>query len=220
MNTPSSDQNPTGKPVEKPAKKRRGRPRAGEREARKGAVLDATMAELVEKGFEAVTMLGVASRAGTSKESLYTWFGNRDGLFAALIERNADQSAERVRAALDGDGEPEAILTGYCIGLLNLLTSDVSIALNRAAMPSPELAVLLLQGGRHRIGPLVEQYLAKVDATTQYTISDPPSAFMLLYGLAVQDTQIRVLLGEVPPSQDQIREQAALAVSRFFSIVD
>lgn len=200
-------------------KKRRGRPRAGERAARKAAVLDATLAELVEKGYEAVTMLGVASRAGTSKESLYTWFGNRDGLFAALIERNADQSAERVQAALDGDGEPVATLTGYCIGLLNLLTSDASVALNRAAMTSPDLAALLLAGGRRRIGPLVEQYLAKLDSTTEYSISDPPAAFMLLYGLAVQDVQIRVLLGEPPPNQTEIQQRAKQAVTRFFALV-
>ena len=200
-------------------KKRRGRPRAGEREARKAAVLDATLAELVEKGYDAVTMLGVASRAGTSKESLYTWFGNRDGLFAALIERNADQSAERVQAALDGDGDPVETLTGYCIGLLNLLSSDVSIALNRAAMPSPDLAALLLAGGRRRIGPLVEQYLEKLDSTTEHSISDPPAAFMLLYGLAVQDVQIRVLLGELPPDQAEIRQRATDAVQRFFVLV-
>lgn len=200
-------------------KKRRGRPRAGEREARKSAVLDATLVELVEKGYESVTMLSVASRAGTSKESLYTWFGNRDGLFAALIERNADQSAERVQAALDGDGDPIETLTGYCIGLLNLLTSEASVALNRAAMSSPDLAALLLAGGRRRIGPLVEQYLTTLDRTTNHSISDPPAAFMLLYGLAVQDVQIRVLLGEPPPDKAEIAERAATAVQRFFSLV-
>ena len=159
---------------------RRGRPRAGEREARERAVLDTAMAELVEHGVEKMTMLSVAKRAGASKETLYSWFGNRDGLLRALIERNADTSAERVAAALgsttdraagstddgdgdstdDVDGDPLEILTGYATGLLTLLTAAPSVALNRAAMSDPELATVLLQGGRHRVGPIVERFLA------------------------------------------------------------
>ena len=39
-------------------------------------------------------------------------------------------------------------------------------ALNRAAMASPELAETLLASGRHRVGPLVERYLATIEAGT------------------------------------------------------
>ena len=53
-------------------------------------------------------MLSVARRAGASKETLYSWFGNRDGLLRALIERNADTSAERVAAALGSTTDESA----------------------------------------------------------------------------------------------------------------
>ena len=122
--------------------------RLGERAERRQAILEAAFAELHDNGYEKVTMLGVAKRAGASKETLYSWFGNREGLFAALITENADASAERVRAALAGDGEPRQTLIGYAIGLLTLLTDDRSIALNRAAMISPELAEILLAQSR------------------------------------------------------------------------
>lgn len=199
----------------KPSAGRRGRPRAGERAERRRAVLEAAFAELAEHGYEKVTMLGVAKRAGASKETLYSWFGNREGLFAALITENADASAERVRAALAGDGEPRQTLTGYAIGLLTLLTDDRSIALNRGAMTSPELAEILLAQGRHRVGPVVEAYLARLAADGFLAIDDPADAFTLLYGLVVRDTQIRVLLGERPPSKRQIAARAELAVDRF-----
>jgi AcrR family transcriptional regulator len=203
---------------------RRGRPRAGEREQRQQRVLDAALGELVEHGYDDVTMLGIASRAGVSKETLYSWFGSRDGLFEALIRRNADASAARVRAALhaadvrQGSPSVRATLVGYATGLLSLLTSEGSVALNRAAMRSPRLAELLLRSGRHRIGPLVEGYLGELHAGGWIHAPDPPAAFRLLYGLVVQDTQIRVLLGERSPSSRTIRAHAAAAVDRFLRL--
>jgi AcrR family transcriptional regulator len=181
-------------------------------------VLDAALAELVERGYENVTMLDIASRAGVSKETLYAWFGSREGLFEALIRRNADLSAQQVSAALDRNPDAQQTLVGYATGLLTLLTSDGSIAFNRAAMASPTLAEVLLRSGRHRIGPLVERYLARLDDTGRLRIPDPPAAFRVLYGLVIQDTQIRVLLGEPPPDAAAIAAQAKAAVDRFMRL--
>ena len=197
---------------------RRGRPRAGERAQRRDHVLDAALTELLERGYDAMTMQDVASRAGASKETLYAWFGSRTGLLQALIERSADTSAERVRAALDDTEDPQATLVGYATGLLMLLTGPGSVAINRAAMTSPDLAALLLRSGRHRIGPLVEQYLARLHDAGYLEIPDPAAAFQLLYGLVIEDRQIRVLLGEAPPTVADAATHAETAVDRFLRL--
>ncbi|MDJ0767860.1 MAG: TetR/AcrR family transcriptional regulator [Ilumatobacter sp.] len=198
---------------------RRGRPRAGEREERRHRVIEAAFDELLEHGYDGVTMLGIARRAGASKETLYSWFGSKPGLFEAVIRDNADASAQQVHAALAGDGDPQATLTGYAIGLLSLLTSERSVALNRASMTSPDLAAILLESGRHRVGPIVEEYLARLADEGHLATDDPAAAFSLLYGLVVQDTQIRVLLGERPPSKAAIARRADEAVMRFLDLV-
>jgi hypothetical protein len=48
----------------------------------------------------------------------------------------------------------------------------------------------------------------------------PRVAFRLLYGLVVQDLQIRVLLGERPPGRAALAEQARTAVDRFLAMTD
>lgn len=197
---------------------RRGRPRAGERAEREQKIVAAALEELIDHGYERVTMLGIASRAGASKETLYNWFGSKEGLFAALIKANADQSAQRIETALDEGADPVETLVGYATGLLTLLTSPGSVALNRAAMSSPELAEVLLAHGRHRVGPLVEEYLARLSDGGDISIDDPAQAFELLYGLVVRDTQIRVLLGEPAPRPDVIRRRATRAVSQFLRL--
>ncbi len=66
------------------------------------AVLDQALRLLVEGGDKALTTSGLARAANCSKESLYKWFGDREGLLAAMIAhqaskvRTADRTGERL----------------------------------------------------------------------------------------------------------------------------
>jgi AcrR family transcriptional regulator len=192
------------------ATQRRGRPPAGTSAAHRQVVLDAVVELLVERGYQGTTMAAVAERAGSSKETLYAWFGGKQGLFTALIRRQAEAANQAVAAALDDDrgADPAATLTAFATNLLRLLLGERSVALNRAALaelgggraPAGELAAVLLAQGRHRTGPIVEAYLARLAEAGVLGIDDPAEAFQLLYGLVVRDLQIRVLLGEPPPA--------------------
>lgn len=164
-------------------------------------------------------MQAVATEARASKETLYGWFNDRDGLLEALVAGNADETAAGVTAALaepaQDEGGARATLVAYTETLLDLLTGPVSVALNRVAMTSPRLAAVLLASGRHRAGPVVEAYLASLHEQGISPHSDPAAAFSMLYGLTVQDTQIRVLLGEQPPTPAHRRARAEQAVEIF-----
>lgn len=198
--------------------RRRGRPRAADGDAHRAAVIDAAFAELVDHGYRSTTMLGIAKRAGASKETLYSWFGSKHGMFAELIRRQAEATAAGIAAALDGDDEPRVILTEFAEHLLTMLVGERSLAINRAAMASSELAEVLLAEGRFTAGPIVEKYLARLDDTAALQIPDPAVAFRQLYGLVVQDTQIRTLLGDPPPTPAEVTTQAASAVDVFLRL--
>lgn len=99
-----------------------------------------------------------------------------------------------------------------------MLVGERSIAINRAAMAAPELAEVLLAEGRFAAGPIVEKYLARLDDIGVLRIADPVAAFRMLYGLVVQDTQIRVLLGDRRPTHEELRAQAAAAVETFVGL--
>lgn len=182
-------------------------------------MLDAAMRVIVRDGYVAATMQAVADEARASKETLYAWFGDREALVSAVIRGNADASVARVAGALarpaaDAE-EARRTLEGFARGLLTLLTGEASVALNRAAMGSPALATELLASGRHRIGPLVAAYLSDLYDAGLSPHPDGERAFSLLYGLIVQDTQIRVLLGEQPPSSHAVAARARAAVAAF-----
>lgn len=197
---------------------RRGRLPAAERERRREAVLDAAEAVMLEVGYEQATMLAIAQRAGASKETLYSWFGNRDGLVSALIERSADQSAAAIDAALSSEQPVRETLVGFGTGLVTLLTGPTSIAMNHAAMQSQDLAARLLASGRYRVGPLVEQYFTERAADGDLQVADAADAFEVFYGLLIRDTQIRVLLGEAAPRRSAINRRAGKAVDQFLQL--
>ena len=179
------------------------------------------MRVIVDRGLAAATMQAIAAEAHASKETLYAWFGDRESLIAALIRANADaSSAELSRSLREPVTDPvtaRATLEGYARGLLTLLTGDVSVALNRAAMTSPALAAELLHSGRHRVGPIAVAYLAKLHTHGVSPHPDAEAAFSFLYGLVVQDTQIRTLLGESAPSAAEIADRARWAVRTFLA---
>lgn len=55
---------------------------------------------LIEKGHQQTTMLAVAERARTSKETLYAWFGDKAGLFGALVLHHASAMNELLAEAM------------------------------------------------------------------------------------------------------------------------
>lgn len=200
-------------------KRRRGRPPAAEREQRRSDALAAALAEIQDHGYERLTMAGVAARAGSSKESLYSWFGSKEEMIVELIRGQSARTNAAVEAALTTRRPAREMLTTIAEGLLTLLLGRTSLALNRAAMTSPALAAELLRHGRHTTGPLIERYLAELQREGVITIDSSADAFTLFYGLIIQDRQIRALLGEPSPSAAQRRLAARTAVQRFLLLM-
>ena len=181
------------------------------------------MAEIVERGYDDASMARIAARAGASKETLYAWFGDKPGLVAAVIESNAEVTMPPCDPATVTDrtsaAEVRAALVAVATGLLDLLTSPESIALNRAAMNSPVLAVVLRAAGRERTGEAMQRYLTRLDEQGLINAPDPGAAFSLFVGLVVRDTQIQVLLGGQRPGKKARRAQADQGVELFLTLV-
>src|SRR5690606_1114864 len=101
---------------------------------RQQTVLDAALRLLVEDG-DNLTMAAVARRASCSKETLYKWFGDRDGLLNATVQWQA--SKVRVTQVDPGNVDLASLaesLEGYARDWLKVIASDTSIALNRVAV--------------------------------------------------------------------------------------
>ncbi len=199
---------------------RRGRPRTGERQQRRLDVLEAAAHELVDRGYENVTMLGIARRAGASKETLYSWFGNKGGLLKALIEQEATSAATTISAALGRPGPPTTILVEGAYALLTRATSDTSVALRRAAVTSPELGQHALRLEQERVDPIIDSYMAQLTRQGPYLVPDIGSAHRMFRSLVTSDLELRILLGQESPTDNELQARASTGVARFLSLVE
>ncbi len=74
------------------------------RERRERLILDVAGHVFARAGYDAAPMDEIAERAGVSKPMLYTYFGSKEGLYLAYIERAGGELLERlVGAAPPGD---------------------------------------------------------------------------------------------------------------------
>src|SRR5258706_12421920 len=81
----------------------RTRPRG---EIRRSQILDAATEVFLENGYGGATIDLVVERAGASKATGYSFFGGKDGLFAAIGE----QRVERIVSAFGGpEGVPSDV---------------------------------------------------------------------------------------------------------------
>jgi AcrR family transcriptional regulator len=78
---------------------RRTRPRG---EIRRSQILDAAVEVFLQYGYGGATIDLVVERAGASKATVYSFFGGKDGLFAAIVE-------ERCERILSAFGDPEVV---------------------------------------------------------------------------------------------------------------
>jgi AcrR family transcriptional regulator len=186
-------------------------------------VLTAALDLLVESG-DALTMTAVARRASCSKESLYKWFGDRDGLLTATVQWQAAKvrMPQVDRNRLDA-ATLRASIEQFARDLLATIAGEISVTLNRLAIAHAgaekrNLGSIVLENGplaiRRRLKPVLE---AGRDARL-LRFESSEDAYRTFFGLVVRDTQIRLLLGDETLKATRIEAEAKAATDEFFAL--
>lgn len=189
--------------------------RKEKRSLRQQQIEEAAYEVLEAKGYGGTSMLGIAKRARASNETLYNWYGDKRGLFQALVTRNAGAVREHLETELETDHDAISILGTLGPKLLNLLTGDRAIALNRAAAAdsSGELGATLSKAGREAVFPLLEQVLLRARDVGALDFEQSGEAVALYLDLLIGDQQIRRVIGRLPqPSETFCQERSERAV--------
>ncbi len=189
---------------------------------RQNAVLAVALNMLVEGGEKALTTAGLAKAANCSKESLYKWFGDRDGILAAIVAYQASKVRSVEERATPATRELfQDALTAFAEDLLAVLLSETSLALNRLSIGAVRgdqagLGAVLVEQGKKRIKSRAVHLLNHGRRQRFITFQDPNEAYSTLYGLIIGDTHIRALLGDDPKiSHAAQKTYAANAVEQF-----
>lgn len=194
-----------------------------ERQAkRRREILGATLRGVRRFG-PAVSTAQIAALAKCSKETLYGWFGDRDGLMRALVEEQASAMAALLAAhpPMLGDGFAKQ-LRQQSVLLLDMMTGDAHLAVHQLAIAEDGTKSARVLGQTVMAqweAQVVARFVALLNAGARegsIVVYSPREAFDDLVGLLIGDRQRQLLMGQdARPAPAQMKAVAEKAVQRW-----
>ncbi|MBB4125584.1 AcrR family transcriptional regulator [Xanthomonas translucens] len=190
-------------------------------EAKREAIVEAAAAVFLEAGFEGASMTQIATRAGTSKRTLYGYFPSKEELFVAVAHSVAIQFMDPILTTLEQstDDLPAA---------LQRMGED-TLAFLCSAQSAQVWQTIISVSGRSDIGLLFfqsgpDQGMRRLGAFLQTQMdqgrlrrADPTIAARHLAALLDAETLMPRLFGALKdPTKEHLREATRRALQVFF----
>ncbi|NRB57386.1 MAG: TetR/AcrR family transcriptional regulator [Salinicola sp.] len=187
---------------------------------RRDALLDAAQQLFLERGYGQVSVNDIVGRAGGSLSTLYRHFGNKEGLFQAMIERRS----HHIYGTLTDEGVDEltieAALQRLGIELLVKVMDEETLGIYREVVAeSPrqsQLARLFFDGGPGRVRLALADYFERQVQRQLMPACDTVELAGAFLGMLLGEWHlIRVLQLESPPSRAAIEDRVTRCVDLF-----
>jgi AcrR family transcriptional regulator len=168
-------------------------------------ILEAAAELFLRDGYANTSIDAVIERVGGSKRAIYSHFGGKDDLLAAML---MDISEEVLRTLPDDAGtapgdDVRASLIQFAGAAMRALMDPRTVALYRLVVAEgvrrPELAAIFLQSGPRRAVTGLAQLLARHAKAGSLVIDNPTAMAEHFIGMLRDDTYLEVLLGVRPP---------------------
>ena len=189
------------------------------KQKRHEVITEAAFGLLAERGYDGTSMLSIAKAAKASNETLYRWYGDKRGLFEAMVRDNAADIKTKMETAIKSGDDTIDTLTKIAPVFLTMLLGEKAILLNRAAAadPSGELGDAISAGGREVVQPLFAALMRDIGRIYHKDSSEFTVVFM---SLLIGDQQIRRVIGmQDVPTQMQIDARCEMALTAFFKVL-
>src|SRR5271155_5628559 len=132
---------------------------------RERQILDAAHACFAARGFSAVTMDDVASEGGVTKPLLYAYFGNKEQLYIACMQRAGDALLQTVAQAVAAAPRPADMLRCGVEAFFAFLAEDREawrVLFDETLPGSGEVAARVADYRQRLLGLIVEAQLQRV----------------------------------------------------------
>lgn len=214
----------TASSIERPHR-RLGRPLAFSAEARRLRLFDAAEAVFQNHGYAASSVDEISRIAGMSKATIYRWFTSKEALFSGLLEHRASEILESCPTVEVGcppmvaleiflKHTARAALSPRIVGLLRLVISEarhsptVAQSFHKKVVERCQLIMVRLLAQNPGLLAQNRRSVGEEDALCQIA--------SLLYGAAITELQLRMLLGFEESSSSLIDERIRQSLTAFF----
>jgi AcrR family transcriptional regulator len=183
-------------------------------------LLDAAAGVFFEQGYAGTAIDAVIARAGGSKRNIYSEFGNKEGLFTALVTEHVG----RALSPLAVEGHPGQVLRvtleSFGTALLKGLLSPALLGVYRIAVTErarfPDLVRRFYELGPGHASARLTGVLEAAQERGDIRVSDCEMAADQFVGLVRGNLHLQVVLGlRAPPGPKELDRWVAAAVDIF-----
>jgi TetR/AcrR family transcriptional regulator len=188
-------------------------------------ILDAALASFGSRGYEATSLDALADTLGIRKQSILYWFGSKETLLEAVIDRSAEDLARTLEASLAraGSGWERAEAVVRSVFLLAARRPELIGLVREVGRLGPPAATRLTLA----LDPLVQRastFLEAEMAAGTMRRHEPRLLLLAIYSTVIgMITEVEVLraLGEEPTARSLVRcRQEILVLLRSALVVE
>lgn len=184
--------------------------------SKRQAILDAARQAFLTQGYSGSSMEAIAEHAPVSKPTLYSHFGSKHELFAAVIANQCDSLFSTLHEAPLVLPDPADGLKTIAHAFVEVLYAEESLALYRLLIAEwqhfPELGLQAYEASAEPMIRLLSDYLNGLDRRGLIQIEDASASSQLLLGMLKGIPHFRCLMGLQsglsPDEQQQLVESA------------
>jgi AcrR family transcriptional regulator len=189
----------------------------GRPNGRREALLQAAAEVFFEQGYAAASIDAIIERAGGSKRNIYNEFGNKEGLFLAIITENADKVLSALAMEEIEGHDLRETLTAFGQRLMGGYMSPTLIGIYRMAVTEanrfPDLVKSFYEQGPDRATSQLAEVLEGARKRGEIRTDNCQRVAGHFVGMIRGNLHLQVVLGlRPPPSNKEIREAVASAV--------
>jgi TetR/AcrR family transcriptional repressor of mexJK operon len=187
---------------------------------KRAQILDGAATVFAADGYEGASMARIAAVAGVSKGTLYNHFDSKAALFTAYVGGKCDHYLAHVFDSADHDGDPAVVLRGIGKRMVQMMLSDVGMAIYRVVIAEaakfPELARGFFDKGPARAIGFMAGWLAEETRRGRLAVPDPAFAAEQFFNLCQTRLVIRRKLAMLPdPPESEIDAVVEAAIAMF-----
>ena len=187
---------------------------------RREALLQAAAEVFFEQGYAATSIDAILERAGGSKRTIYNEFGNKEGLFLAIVAANVEEALSPL-AIEEIDGQDlRKTLTAFGQQLMTIYMSPALIGIYRVAVTEanrfPKLVKSFYEQGPGRATARLAEVLDGARTRGDIRTDDCLRIAGHFVSMIRDNLHLQVVLGlRPPPSKKEMQAAVTSAVELF-----
>ena len=189
---------------------------------RRDALLKAAAEVFFEQGYAGTSIDAIIERAGGSKRNIYSAFGNKQGLFSAIVTQSADKALSTLTIDETQGRDLQRTLTSFGRRLMDIYMSPTLIGIYRIAVTEanrfPDLVKAFYEQGPGRAASRLAEVLEAAGRRGEVSVNDCSRAAGHFVGMIRDNLHLQVVLGlRPPPSSREVNAAVESAVEIFLN---